>query len=185
MECKLEYNNLILRDQLTGLYNHRQLDESLEREVAMLLRKGGRLAVLMIGLDGLKSVADSFGVAASDEVLRTSAMRFSQYVRKYDTAGRYADETFMLICPGISEKTDVVSLCERLLMVLGRETHFNKNENSARLQVNIGIALYPDIYNIHIEGTEDLIRVAEGALAIAKQAGQNSHAFALTNEPQA
>ncbi len=184
MECELEYNNLILRDQLTGLYNHRQLDESLEREVAMLLRKGGRIALLMIGLDGLKGVADSFGVAASDEVLRTSAMRFSQYVRKYDTAGRYADETVMLICPGIFEKSDVISLCERLLMVLTRETHFNQNKNSVHLQVNIGVAFYPDSYNVHIEGTEDLIRVAEGALATAKQTGINSHAFALTNEPQ-
>jgi diguanylate cyclase (GGDEF)-like protein len=185
MEYQLEFNNLILRDQLTGLYNHRQLDESLEREVAMLLRKGGRLAILMIGLDGLKNVTSSFGSAACDEVLRTSAMRFSQYVRKYDTAGRYADETFMLICPGISEKSHVSSLSERLQMVLGRETHFNENKNSACLKINIGIALYPDAYKIHIEGAEDLIRVAESALAIARQSDQNSHSFAITDEASA
>jgi diguanylate cyclase (GGDEF)-like protein len=180
-EFKLEFNNLILRDQLTGLYNLRQLEEFMEREVALLLRKGGRLALLMIGLDGLKGVSDSFGSAASDEVLRTSAMRFSQYVRKYDTAGRNADDKFMLICPGVVEKNDARSLSERILAVLGRETHFNNNQNSVRLLINIGIALYPDSYNIHIGGVDDLIRVAEGALAAAKRSGQNCHAFALAN----
>ena len=181
MGCRLEFNNLVLRDQLTGLYNLRQLEESVEREVALLLRKGGRIALLMIGMEGLQGVTDSFGSAASDEVLRTSAMRFSQYVRRYDTAGRYADEKFMLICPGISEKSDAISLGERMLAVLGRETHFNHNQNSVRLVINIGIAFYPDNYNMHIEGAEDLMRVTNEALATAKQAGQNCHAFAVAD----
>ncbi len=158
------YNDLAMRDPLTGLFNRRQLESSLEREVASVNRgQLGNIALFMIDLDGFKPINDKYGHEIGDIVLRSVATRLTESARINDTVARIGGDEFTLICPDLHSKEDVDVFCQRLLNSLKRaiQTH----AGLVNVGASIGVAFYPD----HAKNVGDLIRVADKAMYAAKK----------------
>jgi diguanylate cyclase (GGDEF)-like protein len=152
-------------DELTGLPNRRHLKEHLVAEVSASLRHGVALSVLMIDVDRFKSVNDTFGHEAGDEVLRSIAARLVSACRAEDIAGRWGGEEFLVVAPH-TDPAASAQLAERIRAVVsdGNITI----EGGASLVVTVSIGT--------VSGSEDLptlLRRADAALYAAKDAGRN------------
>jgi diguanylate cyclase (GGDEF)-like protein len=95
--CMLERSAHL--DDLTGLANRRVIDDQLRREWDACRRRGAPLAVIIIDLDHFKSINDTYGHAAGDEVLCHTARLLAQSARSSDVVGRYGGEEFVVVAP--------------------------------------------------------------------------------------
>ncbi|MDR3392549.1 MAG: diguanylate cyclase [Sulfuriferula sp.] len=164
------YNELAMRDPLTGLFNRRQLENNLEREAATINRgRQGNIALVMIDLDGFKPINDRYGHEVGDIVLRTIATRLTESARVNDTIARIGGDEFTLICPDLRNKENADAFCQRLLDSLNRP--IPTRAGPVQVGASIGIAFYPD----HAENVDDLIRVADKTMYAAKNAGRNCY----------
>ncbi len=156
-----------LRDPLTGLYNRRYMEDSLEREVRRAARSNQQVALLMIDIDHFKQFNDTFGHQAGDTVLRALGGFLIQRTRTEDAPCRYGGEEFALILPDTSGET-----ARRRAELLREELKMLAVQHAGQVlgsvTVSIGIATYPE------EGTaEELLKTADLALYRAKAAGRN------------
>ncbi len=155
------------RDPLTGLYNRRYLDSTLERELARCKRDGNPLALILIDIDHFKQVNDTYGHQAGDEILLRLAAMLAGMARAGDVACRYGGEEFLLLMPTMPmasarERAEALRIAFEAL-----EVPFGASKLKAT--VSIGIAAYPG------QGTsaDELIRSADTALYRAKNLGRN------------
>jgi len=156
------------RDPLTGLYNRRYLEESLERELYRTNREGVPLCVAMLDLDYLKQFNDTFGHEAGDRVLRELGRVLREKLRKSDISSRFGGEEFMLVLPG-SSLADARQRVEQIrLLVKGLQVR-HEDQILGRLTVSAGVAASPE----HGSTAAELIRAADDALYAAKQAGRD------------
>jgi diguanylate cyclase (GGDEF)-like protein len=152
-----------IRDPLTGLYNRRYLDATLERELARSQRDGQPLALILMDLDHFKRVNDTYGHQAGDEVLQQLAKLLTEMARAGDVASRHGGEVPAADAhhvPGHRPGTGR-SAAPRL-----RRHGDPLRQPEAAGHLSIGIAACPD------HGTaEDLFRHADRALYQAKHEG--------------
>ncbi|MEO8359984.1 MAG: diguanylate cyclase [Vicinamibacteria bacterium] len=155
------------RDPLTGLYNRRYLQETMERELARCQREQIPLCVILIDLDLFKNVNDQHGHHVGDEVIKEIARLLIAEARQEDVACRYGGEEFML-------------LMARMPMDVAREraedwrqrfgaTEVPAGETSVRTTLSVGIAEFPT----HGRTAEALIQRADVALYQAKLGGRD------------
>jgi diguanylate cyclase (GGDEF)-like protein/PAS domain S-box-containing protein len=169
-EAEAQNRHMAFHDPLTGLPNRRlfevKLDECL-RDVA----GGKQLAVLVLDLDGFKSVNDTHGHAVGDRALRAFASKVSAILRSDDLMARIGGDEFAIIMPGIGSPDDPTNLARRIVATV-REP-FLIEETTVGFGVGIGIALAPD------DGwqPDDLLRRADRALYRAKAFGRSSIRF--------
>ncbi|KAA3654326.1 MAG: diguanylate cyclase [Proteobacteria bacterium] len=155
-------------DGLTGLPNRLLMMDRLRQAMAVAERRGSRLAVAYLDLDGFKAVNDTHGHAAGDEVLSTLAERFRQAVREGDTIARLGGDEFVavLVDPGSSEM--VQSVLQRLLDAAARPVVWNGHP--LEVSASIGVAYYPQGGE---PDAEALVQQADDAMYLAKQSGKN------------
>ena len=91
--------DLSLKDPLTGLYNRRYFDAELEAEIDRVARSGEAALLLMLDIDHFKSVNDTYGHNAGDQVLQAVAKTLQSCVRPMDTLARYGGEEFAVVLP--------------------------------------------------------------------------------------
>jgi len=154
-------------DALTGLPNRRMLRDRVEQAMGRSRRDGLAMALMLIDLDQFKEVNDTLGHDRGDLLLVEAARRIRGCVRESDTVARMGGDEFTVVISGITktERVDLIanqiihSLCEAF--VLGSERAF--------VTASIGITLFPnDALQI-----EDLLKNADQALYVAKDAGRN------------
>lgn len=172
-------------DPLTGLPNRRLLDLELQRSLARARRRGERLAVMFIDVDGFKQVNDRAGHAAGDDLLRDIADRLRTALRAGDVVARWGGDEFVAIVESPGCRRHVAGLARSLLAaVRDLEPRLrDPREASAPLSTagpgalplgaSIGVAMYPQ------DGreAEELLRVADAAMYRAKRAGGDALAF--------
>lgn len=164
-----EINRLAVTDELTGIYNVRQLRRVLDEEIRRCIRYKRKLSFMMIDIDYFKNYNDHNGHLAGDEVLRRIARLLESNIRDIDVAFRYGGEEFsILIREESKEKARV--LAERLRQFV-EETEFENEvlQPGKRLTISIGISGFPD----DAEDAESLIEKADIALYMAKERGRN------------
>jgi diguanylate cyclase (GGDEF)-like protein len=143
-------------DPLTGLYDRRSFDRLLEMAVARSVRYGWQFTLVMLDLDALKTINDSEGHAAGDEVLRDLGERFRRVLRFGDNAARIGGDEFAMILPD-TEPDTVPALLERVRTAPG----------IARTpQFSFGVAKCPD----DADDFDALYRLADSRLYEAKEA---------------
>ena len=155
------------RDSLTGLFNRRYLEGTLERELARCKREGAPLTMLLLDIDHFKLVNDTYGHPAGDEVLRVFARALQESARTEDIVCRYGGEEFLLVLPKMS-LTVARGRAVQLLELI-RRTTVVFDEYRIPVTTSIGIAAVPD----HATGVENLIRCADQALYRAKSTGRD------------
>ena len=163
------------RDPLTGLYNRRYLDTTLERELARCQREGLPLCLMLIDLDHFKQVNDRWGHPAGDEVLRQLADMLASHARLGDVVCRYGGEEFLLLLPGMPLQV-ALERAERWRQDFAAATVLF-GDLTLHATLSIGVAAHPR------DGSTAaaLIRAADQALYQAKHGGRNRVAAAAAS----
>ncbi len=156
-------------DGLTGLYNHRYLQERLRQEIERAGRYSRPLSVVMADLDHFKNFNDTYGHPRGDAVLIEVAHTLRQVTRSADMVARYGGEEFTLVLPETST-ADAGILAERARQCVEA---LKFGEGRARVTLSLGVAsLAPGA------SQADLIQAADVALYTAKHRGRNRVCFA-------
>jgi len=147
------------RDVLTGLFNRRHMDETLEREVLRAIADDRHLSVLVVDVDHFKQVNDTKGHPAGDEALRELSRLLLRFTRGGDIVCRQGGDEFVVVLPGL-ERTAAVQRAEEVRR--GAEAELAST-------VSIGVASIPQ------DGTtsHELLRNGDYYLYKAKEGGRN------------
>ena len=168
------------RDPLTGLYNRRYMEESLDREFHRARRRERPLSVMMLDIDHFKRYNDNYGHAAGDDALRLVGETLLGSVRAEDLACRYGGEEFLLILPECPLEQAGV----RADQIRGRlkELYLEREgELPDVVTVSIGVSAFQET----TDSVELLIKFADDALYQAKHAGRDRVAIARPEQPHA
>jgi diguanylate cyclase (GGDEF)-like protein/PAS domain S-box-containing protein len=158
---------LSVRDYLTGLFNRRYMEETLERELLRASRKGLSLGLIMLDVDRFKRFNDTWGHAAGDAVLHELGALLLGHFRGEDVACRYGGDEFIIVLPDASRKVTherANHLCEHTRHL---KIHF-KGQTFEMITFSVGVAAFPE------NGTtsKEILKAADTALYRAKHEGR-------------
>lgn len=145
-------------DALTGLPNRALFLEEFKETLQMAKRKSCQSALLFIDLDDLKHVNDTYGHSEGDKLLRETAARVKETVRKSDSVARLAGDEFTVILPFIQVREDACRVKQAILNRL--DEPFLLGGERVTIAASIGISIYPD----HGSDPERLLRHADAAM---------------------
>jgi diguanylate cyclase (GGDEF)-like protein/PAS domain S-box-containing protein len=157
-----------IRDSLSGLFNRRYMEETLQREIQRAIRKRSVLGIVMADIDHFKKFNDTYGHAAGDMVISEVGKLFQQKIRASDIACRYGGEEFVLIFPDCSVE-DTGKRAEMLRKAIKGLNLMFQGQSIGSITISMGVAVYPN----HGNNSDDLLRAADTALYKAKQEGRD------------
>jgi diguanylate cyclase (GGDEF)-like protein len=157
-----------IRDPLTGLFNRRYMEETLDRELSRAERERRPLSLILLDIDRFKQFNDSFGHEAGDRVLASLGTLLRGASRAGDVACRYGGEEFVLILPE-APLSDARRRAEEIRDAIRglRVTHGGRPLETVRC--SMGVAAFPE----HGEAGGALLRAADAALYRAKREGRD------------
>ncbi len=167
-----------MRDRLTGLYNRHYVQEWFGLELHRAQRHGRPVAAIMLDIDHFKRFNDSFGHEAGDLVLRELAGALGRSTRGSDVASRYGGEEFLVLLPECPFDA-ALRRAERMREEVAKLELRYDDRPLGPVTVSLGVAVFPD----HASESEELLRHADEALYLAKQAGRN-RVVAYAADPQ-
>ncbi len=156
---------LSLTDALTGLYNRRHFDNTIEREFMRSKRYGGDLSLAIIDIDFFKKINDTYGHLCGDYILKEAAYLIMDNFRKTDFVFRYGGEEFVVILTETNLESSKIPL-ERLRAKIA-EYPFVFNGQPLHITVSTGVS------SNNAETIEEFLDNADKALYRAKQTGRN------------
>jgi len=173
MKAKEREAFIALHDPLTNLPNRHHLLERLDTLLAQANRRQGHAAVLFIDLDHFKTINDSLGHHAGDQLLCDVAARITQCVRDTDVVARLGGDQFVVVLTNIHTPDDAALVADKLLESM--RGVFTLDHQPVTISPSIGISLFPD------DGpTGDvLLRCADAAMYHAKENGRGNRQFFL------
>ncbi len=155
-----------VRDHLTGLFNRRYMEETLERELLRAARKQLSLGIIMLDVDNLKQFNDTWGHAAGDEILRELGSLLLRQVRGEDIACRYGGDEFILVLPDASR--EVTRERAELICKYAKQFHLQfEGQSLAAVTLSLGVAVFPE----HGATSTGILRAVDAALYRAKHEG--------------
>ncbi len=163
MRSERENNHRARHDGLTGLTNRAGLLDAVETKLKA--KRDGALALLFLDLDGFKTINDTFGHAAGDELLTNVAGNLRKQLRSGDIAARIGGDEFVVLAEGMTPDS-AIALGDQLIAGIARS--YSIGTNTMTIGVSIGIAMAPE----HGACVEDLMAVADAALYEAKSNGK-------------
>jgi len=165
-----------LHDPLTGLPNRTFLRERLEETIRAGEREMKPCAVLLMDLDGFKSVNDSLGHQAGDRLLQQVGQRMRDVLRKADTIARYGGDEFAVVPWGATDIPRAVLIAEKILQAVSKP--FTIEGQPITVNLSIGIAIFPQ----HGDDAEALTRRADVAMFAAKRARSGFSVYSVDQE---
>jgi diguanylate cyclase (GGDEF)-like protein/PAS domain S-box-containing protein len=169
MELQNKLAVLAMHDALTGLPNRSLLYDRFGIAWAQAQRSNRKLAVMELDLDRFKTINDTLGHAAGDELLKATADRLSAIVRKSDTVARLGGDEFVVLIPEFTNVKDILKTAQKILTAFQKPFVIDGQE--LQVTTSIGIAVFPrDGSNI-----EDLLKAADAAMYYTKEHGRNSY----------
>jgi diguanylate cyclase (GGDEF)-like protein len=160
--------NQSIRDPLTGLFNRRYMEETLERELHRAARKGVPVGIIMADLDHFKRFNDTFGHLAGDALLRMFGELLASRIRSEDVACRYGGEEFALILPEASLETTRERAEEVREQAKSLQAQL-RGQSLGGVTVSLGVAAFPQ----HGSTAEAVLHTADAALYRAKAEGRD------------
>ncbi len=160
--------NQSIRDPLTGLFNRRYMEESLEREVSRASRNKTSVAIIMVDIDHFKRFNDTFGHQAGDVLLRGLGDFLTRSTRGQDIACRYGGEEFALVLSDSS----LNGALQRAECIRQEIKHLNvqyAGQLLGAISISMGLAIFPD----HGTTISEVLQAADQALYKAKREGRD------------
>jgi len=176
VEAREEMRFKAMHDALTSLWNRGMILELLGRELSRSRREHVSTAILLCDLDHFKSVNDTFGHLAGDEVLRETAKRLLSSVRSYDFVGRYGGEEFLVVLNNCDPAFGVVR-AEQIRKTIAQHPVQTSN-GVVPVTMSLGVVLSHEWGGRPVE---ELLQEADLALYAAKAAGRNCVKLAIPN----
>lgn len=158
-------------DALTGLPNRFLVSDRLEQGLSQAKRRGCLLAVMLLDLDGFKTVNDTLGHNVGDLLLRAVARSIESLLRKSDTVGRMGGDEFLIILPEVKTLEGTAAVASKVLKAVGQAREIAGHP--IKVTTSAGIALYP----WDGEDASTLIQKADAAMYRAKDAGRDTCCF--------
>jgi diguanylate cyclase (GGDEF)-like protein/PAS domain S-box-containing protein len=155
-------------DTLTGWYNRRYMEETLEREIRRAARYEGPLAIIMLDIDNFKEFNDSFGHEAGDVALQNLCQMLKTHVRSEDVACRYGGDEFVIILPDTSAEV-VAQRAEEMRIAVGHVGMPYYSHLLRPMTLSFGIATFP----ANGRTIQELLRASDTALFRAKSEGRD------------
>jgi two-component system cell cycle response regulator len=159
---------LALTDALTGLHNRRYLETHLKALTEQARTAGRPLSVLLADVDSFKSINDTYGHDAGDNVLRELASRFRRNIRNIDLACRIGGEEFVVVMPDTGLER-AWQIAERLRACIEGEPFQANGDTRLKVTASVGIATLDGAHDT----PEGLFKRADQALYVAKRGGRN------------
>ncbi len=169
-----QVQRLAATDGLTKIANRRTFESTLEREVARATRSAEQVSLVMVDIDHFKTLNDSHGHQAGDEVLRNVAAALSCECRDFDTPARYGGEEFAVVLPGCGQE-EAMLIAERLRRAVAAAPSI------VPITASAGVATFP----VHAGDSDTLVRAADDALYDSKRAGRNRTTASAGVPPEA
>jgi diguanylate cyclase (GGDEF)-like protein/PAS domain S-box-containing protein len=169
-----------IKDALTGLYNRRYMEETLEREVRRAARAEQSLGIIMLDLDHFKKFNDTYGHDAGDAVLRETGTFLFKNVRSEDFVCRFGGEEFVVILP-TADLAATRSRAERVRSKLKELTIMHQGRSMGMITISVGVAAFPG----HGTSPKELMAAADAALYEAKRAGRDQVVVATPKDVEA
>ncbi len=166
----IELERTAVTDPLTGLYNRRFFEKSLEADLALSTRHGDSNSLLLIDIDHFKNINDSYGHRSGDAVLCDLAAILKSGVRKSDVVSRYGGEEFLILCRR-TDKLQSIAAAEKLREAIVRHEFRSVDDSLLHLTVSIGISTFPD--RMAPNSGDEYLQRADIALYECKGAGRN------------
>jgi len=175
-----DLHELVYRDELTGLYNRRHFYEVLQMEVEKCRLSKQSLAILLMDLDGLKTLNDEHGHQVGDVILANLGKAIARHTRTHDVAARLGGDEFGVVMPA-TDKRGAFSLARRLWEDLERTPMYENGEQSLVVSISVGLAGYP----WGGEEVEELIQWADADMYANKVSRKLAKDGPLAMEPVA
>jgi len=172
-----DLRQLSIHDPLTGLYNRRYMEETLETEIRRAERKEHPIGVIMLDIDHFKAFNDGFGHAAGDQMLRSIGKLILSHLRAGDIACRYGGEELLLILP----EATVEAAARRAEDLRTRAKKLEVTHGDTALgpvTVSLGVAVFPG----NGRTRDELLASADASLYKAKQGGRDR--VVVAGEPE-
>jgi diguanylate cyclase (GGDEF)-like protein/PAS domain S-box-containing protein len=168
-EQRIEY--LAYHDTLTGLPNRLLVQDRFEQAMAQAERKQCKVALVFLDLDNFKTINDTLGHAAGDEVLKEVARRLRACVRDSDTISRQGGDEFLVVLGELPDTEVVSDIVIKIIERLQEPMRVERQELSS--SASVGVAIGPD------DGRdfETLLKKADMAMYRSKESGRNAHHF--------
>ena len=155
-------------DPLTGWYNRRHMQDTLERDIRRASRTKRPLSLLIFDIDNFKEFNDSFGHEAGDVALQNLCQMVKTLIRSEDVACRYGGDEFVLILPNSS--ADIAAQrAEDMRIAVGHAEIQYEGRLLKKMTLSFGIATFP----ADAKTSNELLRVADTALFCAKSEGRD------------
>jgi diguanylate cyclase (GGDEF)-like protein len=162
-----------IRDPLTGLFNRRYMEETLNRELDLAARNNGHMSILVVDIDQFKAFNDTHGHEAGDAILQAVGEVLARYSRASDVACRFGGEEFIVILPNCPLEAAQLRADEIRRRISALRVPY-RGINLSGPTISCGLAAFPE----HGHNAQGLIHVADHALYAAKDAGRDQVAVA-------
>lgn len=158
-------------DGLTGLPNRGLLESLLDHTIESARRYPSKFAVLFIDLDRFKAINDALGHQAGDLLLIEFANRLRRCLRASDILSRISGDEFVVIATELEDEEGAAVIARKILAAAAEPMTLANQK--CQVSASVGICLYPE----HGEDEEQLMKHADAAMYLAKEAGKNNYQF--------
>ena len=158
-EKKTQLERLAHYDPLTGLPNRALLADRMSQAMMQSQRRGQRLAMAFLDLDGFKAINDTHGHAAGDQLLVTLAQRMKEALREGDTLARLGGDEFVAVLLDLDELDDTTLILNRLLTAAAQPVLYG--ETMLQVSASLGVSFYPQA---QMMDADQLMRQADQAM---------------------
>ncbi len=167
--CRLDSTqSQLYRDDLTGLYNTRYMEEVLEKEVRRAIRFGSHFCVFFVDLDNLKEVNDRHGHLTGSSVLKQFAELLRLELREVDSLIRYGGDEYIVLLLGADAKVGAM-VAERLRKRIDQHPFLTDAGRQLHITCSIGVAAFPE----HGRSRDQLLKTADECMYRGKRTGKN------------
>ncbi|MGM0606935.1 MAG: sensor domain-containing diguanylate cyclase [Candidatus Muiribacteriota bacterium] len=154
-------------DGLTGLNNNRYFNDFLKEAISRASTSGEKISLFMTDIDHFKDFNDTYGHQIGDFVLEQTAKVMKSLERDEDLTARYGGEEFVYVMPDTDTET-AKELGEEMRKAVAGRKYKQKGEELS-VTISVGVSTYPD----HAKDVENLVKLADEGLYIAKEGGRN------------
>jgi len=168
-ESEERFRHLAQHDTLTGLATRLVLEDRLKQALEAAPRRQSGLAILMLDMDEFKKINDTFGHRVGDEVLRVTASRIVENVRKSDTVARMGGDEFVVLLPDMEDPIDAEGIAEKLVVALSAPVSFHGRDVPVSVSVGVCTGARDEL------NVDTLLTNVDAAMYEAKKHGRNGY----------